>query len=481
MGPLAAAAFLLAHGDGLEAGGVFYGSNQSAEYIRCFDRNSALDAADIAYYNMAGTVLLRPGLSLDLGNQVLFQRAAVRVLGNPALGDRTYVSRNPVWLVPDAFLVYRRGRWALFTSLQALGATAMRRWDGGLPSMDLAGKQAAGYGGAASQRIAADAYAAALGAGAAPGQARAAAVAAGLDSAPFPASSWLQGSSAFLAWRHGAAWRAGPRLALAAAGRLVWARQDLRGGVTGACAYGRDRPEQDRLYLDVTLRALGYSGELGVDYYPREGQVLSLTYEMATSLAFRTTVQDGRDGGGRFLDGRRAHLDLPQAWRLGFGWQVAPRLRLALGVNAYLEGTAAMDLLDDPGQGVRARRDYRDTWEETAALEWRLESRWLLSLGMNVNQIGQTRRAVYDTSLAGAHGNYLSLGTGFRFEPSPAWRFNFGVACSGFAHRIQAADLESDQALRARFAANGVSIQPRKEYDKRYLILAFGVEWHLPG
>ena len=42
------------------AGGVFYNSNQSAEYIRTFDRNSAIDNADIVYYNMAGTVNLRP-------------------------------------------------------------------------------------------------------------------------------------------------------------------------------------------------------------------------------------------------------------------------------------------------------------------------------------------------------------------------------------------------------------------------------------
>ena len=84
------------------AGGVFYNSNQSAQYIRSFDRNSAIDAADIVYYTRAGTVLLPPGFSLDLSNQVIFQRATVRTLGNPALGDRRYGSGNPVWVVPNA-------------------------------------------------------------------------------------------------------------------------------------------------------------------------------------------------------------------------------------------------------------------------------------------------------------------------------------------------------------------------------------------
>ena len=69
---------------GARAGGVFCNSNQSAEYIGCLDRNSALDGADIAYSNMAGTVCLPPGLSLNLSNQVILQRAWVDTVGNPA-------------------------------------------------------------------------------------------------------------------------------------------------------------------------------------------------------------------------------------------------------------------------------------------------------------------------------------------------------------------------------------------------------------
>ena len=110
----------------LAAGGLFYNSNQSAQYIRSFDRNSAIDAADIVYYNLAGTVLLPPGFSLDLSNQTIFQRATVRTLGNPALGDRRSVSDNPVWAVPNAYLAYRQGDWAVFTGLETLGATAVR-------------------------------------------------------------------------------------------------------------------------------------------------------------------------------------------------------------------------------------------------------------------------------------------------------------------------------------------------------------------
>jgi len=466
----------------VRAGGVFYNSNQSAEYIRSFDRNSAIDDADIVYYNMAGTVNLRPGLTFNLSGQTILQWATVRTLGNPALGDRNDESSNPAWLLPNVYAAYRKDRWAAFTALETIGATAVRHWRQGLPSLDLAGKQAAGYGGAASGRIGADAYGAAIAAGAGPAQAQAAVAAAGLDAAPFPSNSWLKGSSRYLAWRLGGAYRFSPRFALALAGRLVWARQDIVGGFAGACTYdqyGDDQRHQTLTLINVTSRAVGYSGEIGINLYPRPDLVLNLTYEMGTPLCFRTAVRGGADGGGRFQDGQRSRLDLPRTWRLGAGWQFTPSLRGSLGLNAYLEHSARMDMLDDPAAGIDSRRDYRNTWEESAALEYRLDPRWLLSLGVNVNQIGQRRRATLDISLPGAHSDYLSLGTGFQCQVSDRLRLNAGVAGTGFVHRYQNAD-QGDQALQAAFAASGAAVSPRKEYDKRYLILAFGIDYHLP-
>jgi len=480
--PLLASPLLAACLPGL-AGGVFCNSNQSAQYIRSFDRNSALDGADIAYYNMAGTVNLPAGLSFDLSNQTILQRATVRTLGNPVLGDRAYVSRNPVWVVPNMYAVYRRERWAVFTALQTIGATAVRRWPDGLPSLDLAGKRAAGYAGAPSRIIGADAYAAAIAAGADPARARAAGAAAGLDARPFPSASRLEGSSCFFAWRHGAAFRCGPRFAVALAGRLVWARQDISGGASGACTYnqqGHDLRNQAGVPVDVTLRALGYSGECSVNYYPAPGLVFTLAFEMATALRFRTRVRDGKDGDGRFTDGRRTHLDLPRTWRFGFGWQLTPELRASLGLNAYLEHGARMDMLDDPAAGIDSRSGYGNTWEGSAALEYRVAPRWLLSLGVNADRIGQRPRAILDTGLAGAHADYVSLGAGFRYQPADRLRFNAGVACTGFAHRLRNADA-GDRALQSAYAAAGPGIHPLKEYDKRYLILALGVEYHLPS
>ncbi|NTV75643.1 MAG: hypothetical protein HGA66_15745, partial [Holophaga sp.] len=157
------------------AGGIFYNSNQSAEYIRMFDRNSAIDNADIVYYNMAGTTRLKDGWTFNFSDQMIFQKATVRTIGNPAVGDKTYTSDNPVLIVPNFYLAYRKDTWAAFLGVETLGATAIREWKGGLPTLDLMGKQLAGYGQTEySQVIGADAIATSLAGGATPAQAQAA-------------------------------------------------------------------------------------------------------------------------------------------------------------------------------------------------------------------------------------------------------------------------------------------------------------------
>lgn len=465
----------------LAAGGIFYNSNQSAEYFRTYDRNSAIDNADIVYYNMAGTVRLREGWTFNLSNQSLFQRATVQTEGNPVLGDRTYVSKNPVLAVPNGYAAYRRGNWAFFTGVETIGATAVRNWGGGLPTLDLYGLQLAGYGGTKSNIIGQDAAAAAYASGATPTEAQAAGVAAGLSSRYFTAQSNLKGSSYYLAWRHGFAYRINEKFALALAGRLVVARQDIVGLVDYACTYnqyGHDLRSQGRVVVDTTAKANGYSGEIGLDFFPTERVVVNLTYEDTTRLNFTTRVHDGKDGGGLFVDGQQGHLDLPRTLRFGLGAQLTPKLRASLGVNRYFESSVDFSMLDNPANQNDYRKDYKDTTEESASLEYRIDPRWLVSAGVNFNQIGQRKGSTIDTSIPGAHADYFSIGTGFQYTASERLKVNFGLGYTGFTHTYGNADVQGDQALQAAFQAQGVAINPRKVYDKQYVIVAFGIDYH---
>jgi hypothetical protein len=71
----------------------------------------------------------------------------------------------------------------------------------------------------------------------------------------------------------------------------------------------------------------------------------------------------------------------------------------------------------------------------------------------------------------------MSLGTGFQYEPNDRFKFNFGLGWTQFTSPYQNADT-TDKAIQSSFAANGVAVDPRKEYDKRYLVVAFGINYH---
>lgn len=464
----------------LQAGGIFYNSNQSAEYMRTFDRNSALDNADIVYYNMAGTVRLKEGFTFNMSNQTIFQWATVTTKDNPAVGAKKYESSNPAWLVPNFYLAWRKDKLALFTALETIGATAIREWKGGLPTLDLAGKQAVGYGGTASSLIAADAYVKAIASGATPAQAQAAAVAAGLDGSYFQSQSYLKGSSYYLAWRAGAAYQVAPWVSVAGALRVVKSEQRIVGRVDAQCTYnqmGHDLRTSTRMLIDKADRATGASAEVGMDLFPHKDMVINVTFEQATPLQFETTIHDGKDGNGLFKDHTKAHLDLPKALRMGFGWQVTPGLRASLGFNQYFEKSVDFAMLDNPANNNDHTKDYRDTREESASIEVKVNPKVLFSLGINFNQIGQRKGSTIDTSVPGAHANYMSIGTGFQYTINDRTKFNLGLSHTRFIQTYENADVQGDKTLQAAAAAQGVAINPRKEYDKKYIIVAFGLDY----
>jgi hypothetical protein len=463
------------------AGGIFYNSNQSAEYIRSFDRNSAIDNGDIVYYNMAGTPRLRDGWTLNFSDQMIFQWATVTTLDNPVVGNHEYKSDNPALIVPNFYAAYKKDNWAGFLGVETIGATAIREWGGGLPTLDLMGKQMAGYGSTGNSTIiGANAYGSALNSGASTTQAQAAAVAAALGSAYYPSHSYLKGSSYYIALRGGGAIQFTPKFSMAMAARIVTSQQSIVGSVDAACTYDQDGNNLSltrRAAADVVDKAVGASAEIGFNYDPTPEMVINLTYEMATKLNFHRSVKDGESMNGLFVDGQHNRLDLPQVVRFGFGYQVTPALRLSGGANDYLESKVNFGMLNDPAFNINASAAYRNTIEESLSAEYRLNPKWLVSFGLNLNQIGQNKAATVDISVPGAHADYFSQGIGFQYAWSERTRLNFGLAHTGFVHCYKNADA-GDQQVQAAYQAEGVSIDPSKEYNKEYLIAAFGIDFH---
>ena len=261
-------------------GGIFVNSQQSAEYIRLFNRNAATDNADIAYYNMAGTVKMNDGMYLNVSNMTFLQKATVETHNNAIIGNREYESDNPFLLFPNAYFVYKKDDWSLFCAYQTIGATAVREWDEGLPSLDLIGRLHPRIRG--------------------------------------KVDSYLEGQSAYYCLRIGGAKALNEIFSFGLSGRYVYTTQKVEGKVKGS----RSRTH---LIIDAEDEGGGASFAVGVNISPTSRLNIGITYEHFTRIELETSVNSsdneeellGWMGQVAFKDENKANLDLPQELRMG--------------------------------------------------------------------------------------------------------------------------------------------------------------------
>src|SRR4030042_5272243 len=85
----------------LFAFGVYNYQNQSAEYIKTQSRNASTDA-DAAYFNPAGTALMKEGFYFYISDQYL---RALDKLTTPSLTRNSYKAVEEAQYWPDIFFV----------------------------------------------------------------------------------------------------------------------------------------------------------------------------------------------------------------------------------------------------------------------------------------------------------------------------------------------------------------------------------------
>lgn len=434
------------------AGGVFYNSNQSAEYFRTFARNAATDNADIVYYNMSGTTKMKDGLYVNVSNQTMFQKATVETKNNPVTGDKKYTSDNIVWADPNAYVLFKKERWAVFFGFETIGATAVREWNDGLPTFDMLGK--INFASAYNAQLAALGY---------PSSAF-------VSPAQCYSSSYVKGSSEYFALRLGGAYAVSELFSFALCGRMVYAKQKVQASINAGLTEASATKIAD---IDYTDKAAGFSGEANFDLFPVKGMTVAFTYEMATPLEFKRSVNGEKNGGGLIADGEKKNLDLPQVFRCGISYNITDALRTEAAMNIYFEKYADLSRLDDSTAGIDSGKSYGNTYEYAFALEYTFSKMFLASSGINYVRIGQEKSATLDISTPGAHADYIGLGIGGQVSPADNFKINLSLAYIGFIKKYWYADAYDRQV--AALSGSPAS----KEYNKNYVNVGLGAEYRL--
>ncbi len=126
--PALAAAVLCAQG--VFGNSIDYLNNQSSDYFRSFNRNAALDSADIVHYNPAGTVFMVNGTYVKGDIQYLDKDYGMEYQGTD------YSSTEPV-LMPAFFLVCKKDDRSFIISADMIAGGGTLEYKDGLPLFKL--------------------------------------------------------------------------------------------------------------------------------------------------------------------------------------------------------------------------------------------------------------------------------------------------------------------------------------------------------
>lgn len=414
-------ALALAVGSLIHAGSVDNRNNNSADYIRSVSRNSSLEGADITIYNPAGTVRLKDGLHLSLSNQTVAKYNKHSMQSSDLFYESDIVSP----LYPTAFAAYKKDNWAAFGGFSFPGGGGELRYEEGSNTVSIIQSNLQAMNPSRN------------------------------------ANAYLR--SVYYGGTLGGAWSPRPWVSVALAVRALYARTDIDVDADTVLA-----PGTSTKVIDHMEEARGYTGVLGVDFFPTPELNLAVRFEGPTSLEWEVQRSDlnlnsvikgaaTRAGFTAILrgtlrdKGTTFQRDLPANLGLGAGYGILPALRADLSFNYY------MNTLADWGG---KENEHADGWEAALGLEYA----W--AFGLKTSLGGMYTVSGADTKTYSVENPALdsyTIGTGGRYDLGR----KFSIS-AGFAANIALGD-----EVRIVTPA-GTSFA---DLEKHVLVYAIGVEY----
>ncbi len=354
-------------------GQIVTNGNQSVQYIRMMSRNASTDI-DAVYYNPAGLTQMKNGFHLALHSQTIFQDKTIEN-SYPFLNEKTYVGDINVPIFPNLYAVYKKDKLALFFGFGPMAGGGKADYKTGLPSFETAisGLPALLTG-------------------------------MGLTTTAYSVDLAFTGSSIFLGVQAGASYALSDMISVSAGARFITATNTYEGSIqdimidplyagnpTAAMISAPDfftaiaQPTYAAMTADVEVDAkqtgTAIQPILGLFFKPTEQLSIGLRYEFNASLELEndTTKDVTVDGIPMFPDGAKFHSDIPALFSIGLGYELTPDLRLNISGNYYFEKQADLDGAEDDID--------KNTYNFSAGLEYNVTEKFLLSAGIEVNQI----------------------------------------------------------------------------------------------
>lgn len=330
------------------AGGLVTNSNQSAEYLRSFNRNASTDL-DAVYYNPAAVSSFGSGLHLYISNQTIMQTRTIT-------SEFTGFNKNPFEgstfapLFPNVYVAYVMGNLGISGGLLPIGGGGSAVFENGLPSFE---RQIANTGNSSFNGYDLDIH--------------------------------FEGSSVYLGFQGGVSYRLSDLASLYVGARYITASNNYTGHLKDVMFIAADGSKIPAVSVnagfgDMEVNA-DQTGSTMVFVVASNSKLwgdainVSLRYETMGEMIItnETTI----DETGLFQDGVETGADIPAQFSAGLGLQLSDALYVTTTYDMWFDSA-----VDWGTVGKKDRELYVGTsWEAGGAVEYRLSPSLMVSAG----------------------------------------------------------------------------------------------------
>jgi len=465
----------------LFAGGLVTNTNQSALYTRLQSRNAST-SIDAVYYNPAGLTKLSDGFHFSLNNQTIGQTQKVTTAYEPLNGTpKEFVGKVSAPVYPGVYAAYKTGKLALSLGFTPVGGGGGATYETGLPSFEM---QVANLVPMLIQQLTP------------------------LDQGIFGATGndpnfngitgynadiYFKGSSIYFGLQANVSYEINEMLSLAVGGRYVMANNKYEGSISGVTitaptVYGGVQTPGRYLRLiagvpgvppanaavlngtaaylddattveaDAVMKGSGITPIVSVNFAPVGDLInIGLKYEFKTKMELTTTVNDGKDAEGMFIQDSVAIADMPAMLSLGVDVKPSERFLISGSFNYYFDNGVDYDGQDD----VEVDKIDKNFIEAALGLQVGLTEQLCLSAG-------------WLTTMTGVNDNYQSdmkyslntntIGGGLGFKVNDMIDINLGGSYTLYKEGSK--------------SYNGGAGPATDMYNKNTWVAAIGLDFH---
>jgi long-subunit fatty acid transport protein len=217
-----------------------------------------------------------------------------------------------------------------------------------------------------------------------------------------------------------------------------------------------------QMQVDVTRHDVGITPVISLNYAPSLMTNWALKYEFRTNIDLVTTVNDGKDGNGEYIEGEIVNADIPAMLSIGVTRRPNRKIMIYSGIHYYFDKPVDFDgisslsgeVIDDNTYEFAIGAEYRLTPELRASAGW-----LITRPGVNSSYQRENRFALASNTLGGVVGLRISS----------LVDLNLGISYTLFKKD------EKELSYKPEFSEDIVTI--REYYDTRKLVISAGFDF----